>query len=106
MKNIYLVAAVIGTVIPYYFFLQPIDAAAMEAGGILSLGFANPIAAGLSADLFIASFVFWIYMFTADDGAPRPWAFIAMNLLIGLSCALPAYLYWRERSTSFRTAPA
>ena len=106
MKKIYLVAAVIGTVIPYYFFLQPMDSAGLALADFLAQGFANPVAAGFSADLFIASFVFWIYMFTAGAEAPRPWAFIAMNLLIGLSCALPAYLYWRERSTSFRTAPA
>lgn len=106
MKNIYLSAAIVGTVIPYYFFLQQINLAEPDLVGFMSLGFANPVAAGFSADLFIASFVFWIYMFTADESAPRPWAFIAMNLLIGLSCALPAYLYWRLRSTSLHTAPA
>jgi len=106
MKNVYLLAAIVGTIIPYFFFLQQIDAAGLDLIGFLSLGFANPVAAGFSADLFIASFVFWAYMFTAGDTAPRPWAFIALNLLIGLSCALPAYFYWTLRSTSLRTAPA
>lgn len=106
MKNIYLSAAIVGTVIPYYFFIQQIDAAGLDLVGFLSLGFANPVAAGFSADLFIASFVFWAYMFTAGDRAPKPWVFIAMNLLIGLSCALPAYLYWTLRSTSPHTTPA
>jgi len=106
MKNIYLLAAIVGTVIPYFFFMQQIDAAGVDLTGFLSLGFANPVAAGFSADLFIASFVFWAYMFTAGEEAPRPWVFIVLNLLIGLSCALPAYLYWRLRSTSLHTAPA
>lgn len=106
MKNVYLGAAIIGAVIPYYFFVQHMGAAGLALGGFLAEAFANPVAAGFSADLFITSFVFWIYMFTAGEDAPRPWAFIVINLLIGLSCALPAYLYWRERATSFHTAPA
>lgn len=106
MKHVYLVAAIIGAVIPYFFFIQFMAEPGFAPGEFIAQAFANPAAAGFSSDLFIASFVFWIYMFTAGDDAPKPWAFIALNLLIGLSCALPAYLYWRERATSFRTAHA
>ena len=106
MKHVYLVAAIVGTVIPYFFFVQHMGDAGLVLADFMAQGFANPVASGFTADLFIASFVFWIYMFTAGEDAPKPWAFIVMNLLIGLSCALPAYLYWRERATSFRTAHA
>ncbi len=106
MKNVYLGAAIAGTVIPYYFFLQHFGAEGLALGSFLAQAFANPVAAGFTADLFISSFVFWAYMFTRGADAPRPWAFIVMNLFIGLSAALPAYLYWRERSTSLHTAPA
>lgn len=97
MKNAYLGLAIAGTVVPYYFFMQEISASGVDLVGFMLLGFANPVAAGFTADLFISSFVFWLFMFTAGPGAPKPWPFILMNLLIGLSCALPAWLYWRER---------
>ena len=100
MKNVYLGLAIAGAVIPYYFFLQHFGSEGLYLGPFLMQAFANPVAAGFAADLFISSFVFWAYMFSADSSAPRPWAFIVINLLIGLSCALPAYLYWRARSAA------
>ena len=103
MKNVYLVLAVLGTVVPYYFFLQHMGPQGMALGAFVTDAFANPVASGFTSDLLISSLVFWIYMFSAGKDAPKPWAFIAMNLLIGLSCALPAYLYWRARSAASST---
>ena len=56
--------------------------------------FANSAAGGFTADILISSAVFWGFMFSAKTG-PKPWLFIVLNLSIGLSCALPAYLYAR-----------
>ncbi len=106
MKIVYLTATIIGAVLPYAFFIEHISTSGLFLDVFFAQGFANPVAAGFTTDLLISSAVFWIYMFTAGKNAPRPWAFVAINLLIGLSCALPAYLFWRERSTSFRTAAA
>lgn len=108
MKNTYLTLAIAGAVVPYYFFLQQMSASGPDLIGFLLLGFANPVAAGFTADLLISSLVFWITMFAAGPDAPRPWAFIAMNLFIGLSCALPAWFYWceRQKETAAAGAPA
>ena len=97
MKNVYLVAAILGAAIPYVFFVQHFGAEGLALPAFLAAVFATPAASGFAADLFISSFVFWIYMFQAGEGGPKPWPFIVLNLLIGLSCALPAYLYWRAR---------
>ena len=101
MKLVYLVAAIIGAIVPYVFFVQHFADLGYSLGAFLAAGYANPVAGGAFSDLLISSFVFWIYMFTRGEGAPRPWLFVILNLAIGLSCALPAYLYWREK-----TAPA
>lgn len=98
MKNVYLAAAIIGAVIPYYFFIQHFAETGFSLVAFLSDLFANPAASGGHADLFLSSFVFWIYMFARQKPAPSPWPFIVLNLGIGLSCALPAYLYWQARS--------
>ena len=98
MKKTYLVLAVIGAIIPYYFFIQHFAVAGYGLPDFLAGVFATPAASGFTADLLITSLVFWIFMFTESGRNKKPWLFIALNLLIGLSCALPAYLYSRERA--------
>ncbi len=94
MKHVYLIFAVVGALIPIAFFLGFFHADMVGVAGFVPALFANSAAGGFAADLLIASFVFWIFMFNAEQG-PKPWVFIALNLCIGLSCALPAYLYRR-----------
>jgi hypothetical protein len=61
--------------------------------------FANRAAGGFSADLLISSAVFRLFMGSQrrEAAGPQPGFFIALNLLVGLSCALPAYQYARRR---------
>lgn len=106
MKNVYLVAAIIGAAVPYLFFVQHMDVHGLAVATFVAQAFANPVASGFTSDLLISSFVFWVYMFNAGEEAPKPWVFIAINLFIGLSCALPAYLFWRLRTTTTHTAHA
>jgi hypothetical protein len=98
MKNVYLVLAVVGAAIPYLLFAQHVESGGLGLLPFMAAAVANPVAAGFTADLVISSLVFWICMFTAGSDAPRPWPFIVLNCLVGLSCALPAYLYWRSRA--------
>lgn len=100
MKRFYLIAAIVGAVVPYCFFILFIRESGLDLAAFARALFANGAAGGFSADLLIASFVFWGFMLTrCRTGGPRPGWFIVLNLTIGLSCALPAYLYWQERQT-------
>lgn len=92
MKNVYLVLAVIGAVVPYVFFFNFIGTAGFDLTAFVGALFVNGAAGGFSADLLITSAVFWIYMFNRAEG-PGPWLYVVLNLSIGLSCAVPAYLY-------------
>jgi Terpene cyclase DEP1 len=102
MKNFYLFTAVIGAIIPSVFFFQFIQLNGVDLPAFISALFVNGAAGGFSADLLISSFVFWAYMFqqAKSSSAPKPWLFIALNLCIGLSCALPAYLYARQKAVN------
>lgn len=99
MKNLYLAAAIIGAIVPYFFFIQFFGVDGLSLPAFISGAFANAAAGGITADLLISSFVFWGFMFHRNRFAhgPGPWLFIALNLLIGLSCALPAYFYAQEK---------
>ena len=103
MKNGYLLMAIVGTVVPYFFFVQHFNVAGFGVSEFVSGVFATPAASGFSADLLITSCVFWVYMVFAGNDAPVPWPFILRNLLVGLSCAIPAYLYWCERKKENRS---
>ena len=95
MKTVYLAMAVLGAIVPYAFFVTHIRAHGLGLDLLLQEMFANSMAGGLTSDLFMSSFVFWIWM--ARSKARGIWIFILLNLCIGLSCAFPAYLYARER---------
>jgi hypothetical protein len=99
MKNLYLVLAIVGGVVPMIFFIGFMGSAGIDLVAFVGALFVNGAAGGFAADLLITSVVFWIYLFTRADG-PAPWLFIALNLFIGLSCALPAYLYATHRRAS------
>ena len=65
----------------------------------MSASVINGAAAGITADILFSSFVFWLFIYTQyRKGGPNPLLFIVLNLTIGLSCALPAYLYACEDS--------
>ena len=103
MRNLYLLLTVVGTLIPVVLFLEHFDAHGADPVLFLRSGFATLVASALTADLFIASAVFWAWIFSrhgARDGAPNPWPFVALNLLVGLSCALPLYLYLTSRDVA------
>ena len=94
MRNVYLVLSILGAVIPVAFFMQFFSATpAPGLEDFIPALFVNGAAGGFSADLLIASFVFWLFMWNRRDKGPELALFIGLNLCIGLSCALPAYLY-------------
>ncbi len=100
MKKLYLLLAIIGAIVPYFFFFQFIQAEGVNIPAFISALFVNGAAGGFSADLLLTSFVFWLFMFqqVKESNGPKPYIFIVLNLAIGLSCALPAYLYAREKT--------
>lgn len=102
MKTVYLALAIIGAVVPYVFFAQHFSSAGFGLGAFVDALFATSPAGGFTADLLITSFIFWLFMLQQRKRGkgPAPVLFILLNLLIGLSCAFPAYLYARERQES------
>ncbi len=98
MKNFYLVAAILGAAVPFVFFFKFFQSA--PATGFIPALFVNGAAGGFTADLLISSFVFWAFMWTRRKSGPVIWPFILINLRIGLSCALPAYLYMNTPSNA------
>ena len=91
MKLFYLLAVILGAVVPYVFFISHFMQFGIDLPNFVGALFANGAAGGFTADLLISSAIFWVYMLSQRE--PKIWLFILLNLTIGLSCALPAYLF-------------
>lgn len=98
MRQVYLIAAILGFVLTYAFFVPFL----IENGFNLPLIFtqlnANRISIMAGVDILISSIVFWIWMFSEGRrlGIRHLWVFVVLNLTVGLSLALPLFLYVRE----------
>ncbi len=101
--TLYLTLAVVGAVVPYVFFAQFFGAEGW-GGDFVGALFVNGAAGGFSADVLISSLAFWVFLFSEARGQriARPWLYVAVNLGIGLSCALPLLLWARERAAAVR----
>ncbi len=98
----YLIAAILGTIFPYYYFASFAVEAGLDVPLFIEQVLSARVSMGFVVDLFISSFVFWPFLFKEAKrlGTPNPWLFVFLNLAVGLSCALPAFLYYRERNES------
>lgn len=98
MKKFYLVAAIIGAIMPYATYFGYL-AYVPGASGAMSLAFGSPIAAATLVDFTISCLVFWPFLFIESKRhhIRYPIFYVVTNVLIGLSFALPAFLYMREK---------
>lgn len=97
MKYVYLALTIIGTIVPYVFFAPFFAEHGLNLGHFIQSLFVNGPAAGFTADILISSVVFWLMMFRSDKlPLPLKVLCLALNLTIGLSAALPFYLYLLE----------
>jgi hypothetical protein len=99
MKHFYLATAVMGTVVPWLFFGSFFALHGPDIPLFLQSLFANGAAGGFSADVLISIFVFWVWSWrdARERNVARWWLVLPASFFIGLSLALPLYLYLRER---------
>ena len=97
-KTMYLVGAIVGTVVPYYFLIQFLKQYGLDFPLFLQHTSANAIATMFVVDLLISSFVFWVFLFAEGRRLEMGnlWVYVLLNLFVGLSLALPLFLYFRE----------
>ena len=102
MRNstIYLWLAMLGALLPYAFFAAFFMQDGLSLHEFVRQLFTTFPAGGFTVDLLITSTVFWIWSFheTRKHSMRHWWMFVATNLLIGLSCAFPLFLYFRSHA--------
>lgn len=107
VKSLYLLLTIVGAIAPWSvlltFFLQN----GLAINLFFQNAFANHVASAVAIDLLICADVFFFFSFIELKrlGLSRRWLFVyvVVTFGIGVSCALPFFLYWRERALETMT---
>ncbi|WP_395541851.1 DUF2834 domain-containing protein [Neotabrizicola sp. sgz301269] len=99
IRNFYLLMAAVGTVVPWLFFGSFFAQHGFALPLFLQSLFANGPAAGFSADVLISIPIFWLWSWRDAErqNVERWWLVLPASFFVGLSLALPLYLYLREQ---------
>jgi hypothetical protein len=97
-RQIYLVLAIIGLIGPYYFLISFLMSHGFDARLFVKQLFGSPISTFFAVDLFLSCIVFM--MFSGREAnrhsMKHTWICTVALFTVGLSCALPLFLYLRE----------
>jgi len=91
--------AVIGTVVPWLFFGSFFALNGLNIPLFLESLFSNGAAGGFSADVLITILIFWVWSWrdAVKNSVGGWWIVLPASCFVGLSLALPLYMYLRER---------
>lgn len=108
VNRFYFIAAVLGTLVPWAFFADYFYSNGFAPMAFLGALFVNGAAGGFSADTLISILVFWVWATrnARRHGVKYYWFIYPVGCFVGLSIALPLYLYLREVHMDTSPIPA
>ena len=102
MQWFYLVAAIIGAILPLWQLIPFLTAYGFDMPLFFEQLFQNHVSAFFGIDVIISSFVLWLFVFSEGRrrGMKYLGVYVICNLAIGVCFALPMFLFFRERKLS------
>ena len=99
MQWIYLAATILGTILPLRFLVPFLITHGLDLPLFFQQLFQNNVSAFFGVDVMVSSFVLWVFVFSEGrrQQMRRLWLYVVCNLLVGVSLALPLFLFFRER---------
>jgi hypothetical protein len=103
IKALYIFLFIIGTIIPYYFFLPFIIRYGLNIPLIITKLSANNVSLFFGLNVLITTIIFITYIIYDQKKIKVEffWFSIIATLTIGISSGLPLYLYFKERTKQF-----
>lgn len=99
MQWLYLIAAILGTVLPLWYCIPFLLTNGFDMPLFFRQLFQNNVSAFFGVDVIISSVVLWLFVFS--EGRRRRmknlWLYVVCNLAVGVCLALPLFLFFRER---------
>lgn len=99
LRSIYLILCVVGTLLPYWQFLPWLAVNGMDLKLFVQQLFANRISAFFGIDVIVSAVTLLIFVRRERKHLPgiSRWLPLVAVLTVGVSLALPLFLYLRER---------
>jgi len=97
-RQVYLGLAVLGLVIPYYFLITFLLKYGVDGRLFFKQLFGTPVSTFFAADLLLSCIVFMMYSGREAGrlSIKNTWICTLALFTVGLSCALPLFLFLRE----------
>ena len=98
LKTIYLMLCALGIILPYWQFIPWVAANGLHIPLLIRELFANRVSAFFGVDVLISSLVLLVFMRAEGTrlGIRRRWLPVLALVTVGVSLALPLFLYMRE----------
>ena len=99
MQWLYLVTAILGAILPLSQLVPFVATHGLDLQSFFRQLFQNHVSAFFGLDVIVSSFVLWLFVFSEGRrrGMKRLWVYVVCNLAVGVSLALPLFLFFRER---------
>jgi lysylphosphatidylglycerol synthetase-like protein (DUF2156 family) len=99
MQWLFLVAAILGTVLPLSCLIPFLAAHGLDLPLFFRELFQNNVSAFFGMDVIVSAVTLWLFVFI--EGRRREmknlWVYVLCTLLVGVSLGLPLFLFFRER---------
>lgn len=97
--SFFLMLAAVGCVLPLIFFVRFLLAEGLNLSSFLRQLFDNNVSSFFAMDVIVSTVTVWVFVFVEGRrrGMKRLWVYVACTLIVGISLALPLFLYFRER---------
>ena len=104
-KHIYLLLAIVGFIVPYYFLISFLLAHGFDPRLFFNQLFGTSISSFFAVDLLISGVVFLILLRQEANrhSMNHQWIYVIALCTVGLSFALPLFLWARESHLESRT---
>jgi len=98
LKNVYLILCVLGVVLPYWQFIPWVAANGLNMRLFVEQLFANRIGGFFGMDVIVSAIALLVFVRSERSRLKswERWLPLAAVLLVGVSLALPLFLYLRE----------
>jgi hypothetical protein len=99
MKRVFLCGAVAGAVLPFVFLARFVQVHGLNASEFAHQLFQNDAATFFVMDVVVSAMVLWVFIFVEGrrQRMTHLWIYVLCTLLVGVSLALPLFLFFRER---------
>lgn len=99
MQWIYLIIAVLGAVLPLSQLLPFLTTYGFDVPLLFRQLFQNHVSAFFGLDVIVSSVALWVFVFSEGPRCRMKnlWLYVLCNLAVGVSLALPLFLFFRER---------